>query len=88
MKSITKLKNEDRLNRMRTTDLRLQIFTLYLTATGVGSSLSQYQWMVLSVTNFSQVLSSGWILEKIFSRKLNSSRSTCGHHLTVKKKDG
>ena len=53
MKSITKLKNDNLLNRMRTTDLRLRIFASYLTATGVGSSSSQYQWMVLSVTNFS-----------------------------------
>ena len=73
---------------MKEKDLHLQIFASYLTAAGVGSSPSQYQCMVLSVTNFAQVLSSDWVLEKIFSRKLNSSRSTCGRHLTAKKKNG
>ena len=73
---------------MKTIDLRLWIFASYLTVTGVGSGSLQYQWMVLSVTNFAQVLSFGWVLEKIFSRKLNSWRSTYGRRLTVKKKDG
>ena len=70
------------------TDLHLRIFASYLRAASVGSDPSQYQCMVLSVTSFAQVLSSGWVLEKIFSRKLNSSRSTYGCRLTAKKKDG
>ena len=49
---------------MKTTDLCLRIFASYLTAASVGTGPSQYQWMVLSVTNFAQVLSSGWVLEK------------------------
>ena len=73
---------------MKTTDLRLRIFASYLTAAGIGSSLLQHQWMVLSVTNFAQVLSFGWVLEKILSRKLNPSRSIYGHGLTTKKKNG
>ena len=49
-------------------DLRLRIFASYLTVIGVVFGPSQYQCMVLSVTNFVQVLSSDWVLEKIFSR--------------------
>ena len=49
---------------MKTTDLSLRIFASYLTAASVGTGPLQYQWMVLSVTNFAQVLSFGWVLEK------------------------
>ena len=49
---------------MKKTDLCLRIFALYLMVASVGTSPLQYQWMVLSVTNFSQVLSSDWVLEK------------------------
>ena len=84
----TRVRNYEHSNKVKMTDLHLRIFASYLTATGVGSGSLQYQWMVLSVTNFAQVLSFGWVLEKIFSRKLNSSRSTYGRRLTVKKKDG
>ena len=69
-------------------DLRLRLFASYLRAADVGSGPSQYQCMVLSVTSFAQVLSSGWVLEKIFSRKLNSSRSTYGRRLMAKKEEG
>ena len=68
-------------------DLCLRILALYLTAAGVGLGPLQYQWMVLSVTNFAQVLSFGWVLEIFFSRKLNSSSSTCGGRLTAKKEE-
>ena len=87
MKLITN-KNKNCSNKMRTTDLHLRILALYLTAVDVGSSSSQYQWMVSSVTNFAQILSSNLVLVKILSRKLNSSRSTCGCHLTAKEEDG
>ena len=73
--------------RIKTTDLRLRIFSSYLTVAGVGSGSSQYQWMVLSVTNFAQVLSPGWVLEKIFSRKANSLISTWGRCLTTKEEE-
>ena len=68
------------------TDLRLWILASYLMAAGDGSGPSQYKWMVLSVTNFAQVLSSDLVLAKILSRKLNSLRSTCGSLLTAKNK--
>ena len=80
-------KNKGRLNRIRTTDLRLRILALYLTIAGVGSGLSQYQWMVSSVTNFAQVLSSGLVLAKILSRNLNSSKLICGRRLIAKEED-
>ena len=79
--------NYDCSSKVKMTDLRLRIFTSYLRAAGVGSSPSQYQCMVLRLTSFAQVLSSGLVFEKIFSRKPNSSTSTCGHRLT-EKKDG
>ena len=60
----TKMKIKTVRIRVKMTDLRLRIFSSYLTAAGVGSGPSQYQWMVLSVTNFAQVLSSGRVLEK------------------------
>ena len=74
--------------RWRLTDLRLWILALYLTASGVDSGPSQYQWMVSGFTNFAQVLSPGLVFEKIFSRKLNSSILTCGHRLTAEEMDG
>ena len=67
------------------TDLHLRIFALYLRAAGVGFGPSQYQCMVLRLTNFAQVLSLGWVFEKIFLRKPNSLTSTCGRRLTAKK---
>ena len=70
------------------TDLRLRVLASYLRAVDVGSGPSQYQCMVLRLTSFAQVLSSGYVFEKIFSRKLNSLISTCGRRLTVEKKDG
>ena len=51
------------------TDLRLRIFALYLRAAGVGSGPSQYQWMVLRLTSFAQVLSSGLVFEKFFFKE-------------------
>jgi len=81
----TKMKIKTIQIRVKTTDLRLRVFSSYLTAAGIGSDPSQYQWMVLSVTNFTQVLSSGRVLEKKFSRKANSLISTWGHRLTAKK---
>ena len=72
----TKMKIKTVQIRIKMTDLCLRIFSSYLTAAGVGSSPLQYQWMVLSVTNFAQVLSSSWVLEKKFSRKANSLIST------------
>ena len=60
----TKMKIKTIRIRVKMTDLRLRIFSSYLTVAGVGSGPSQYQWMVLSVTNFAQVLSSGRVLEK------------------------
>ena len=54
-------------------------------AAGVGWGSSQYQWMVSSVTNLAQVLFSGLVLAKIFLRKLNSLRSTCGRRWIEKK---
>ena len=69
------------------TDLRLRVLASYLRVAGVGSGPSHYQCMVLGLTSFAQVLSSGWVFEKIFSRKLNSSISTCGNRLIANKKD-
>ena len=85
MKLITS-KNQNPSNRIRMTDLRWQILASYLTASNVGSDMSQYQWMGSSVTSLAQVLSSGLVLAKILSRKLNSSSSTCGSRRTAKKK--
>ena len=65
-------------------DLRLRTFASYLRAAGVSSGLSQYQYMVLRLTNFAQVLSSGLVFKKIFSKKPNSLTSTCGRRLTEK----
>ena len=87
MKLLTN-KSKSHLSKIRLTDLRLRILALYLTASGIGSGPSQYQCIVSGVTNFAQVLSSGLVLVKIFSRKLNSSRLTCGCRLTAKEKDG
>ena len=87
MKLLTN-KSKSQLSKIRLTDLRLRILALYLTASSVGSGPSQYQWIVSGVTNFVQVLSAGLVLEKIFSRKLNSSRLTCGRRLTAKEEDG
>jgi len=86
MKLLTN-KAKNHLRKIRLMDLRLRILALYLTASGVGSGLSQYQWIVSEFTNFGQVLSSGWVFEKIFSRKLNSSILTCGRRLTAREKD-
>ena len=83
----TKMKIKTVQIRIKTTDLRLRIFSSYLTAAGVGSGPSQYQWMVLSVINFAQVLSSGWVLEKKNSRKANSLISTWGCRLTAKEEE-
>ena len=83
----TKMKIKTVRIRVKMTDLRLRIFSSYLTAAGVGSGPSQYQWMVLSVTNFAQVLSSGRVLEKKNSRKANSLISTWGRRLTAKKEE-
>ena len=71
---------------MRMTDLRWRILASYLTAASIGSGLSQYQWMVSSVTSLTQVLSSGLVLAKILSRKLNSSSSTCVRRRIAKQK--
>ena len=79
-------KNQSHLNRRRMTDLCWRILASYLMAAGVGLGRSQYQWIVSSVTSLAQVLSSDLVLAKILSRKLNSSRSTCGHRQTAKKK--
>ena len=79
--------NYDCLSKVKMTDLRLRIFASYLRVASVGSSSSQYQCMVLRLTSFAQVLSSGLVFEKIFSRKPNSSTSTCGRRLTEKKDD-
>ena len=79
-------KNQNRSNRVRTTDLHWRILESYLMAAGVGSGPLQYQWMVSSVTSLAQVLSSGLVLAKILSRKLNSSSSTYGRRRTAKKK--
>ena len=78
----------DCLSKVKVTNLRLRVLASYLRAVGVGFSSSQYQCMVLRLTNFAQVLSSGWVFEKIFLRKPNSSTSTYGRRLTAKKKDG
>ena len=77
--------NYNRSSKVKMTDLRLQIFAPYLRAAVVGSGSSQYQCMVLRLTIFAQVLSSGWVFEKIFLRKPNSLTSTCGCRLTAKK---
>ena len=86
----TKMKIKTVQIRIKTTDLRFRIFSSYLTTAGVGSSPSQYQWMVLSVTNFAQVLSSGWVLEKknfeegkLLNINLGAS-SNCKRRRTVK----
>ena len=86
MKLLTS-KAKSHLSEIRSTDLRLRIFALYLTASGVGLVPSQYQWIVLGFTNFAQVLSSGLVFWKIFLRKPNSSVLTCGHRLIAKEKD-
>ena len=86
MKLLTK-KAKRQYCKIRLTKLHLWIIALYLTASGVGSVPSQYQWMVSRFTNFAQVLSSGLVFEKIFSRKLNSSILTCGRRLTAKEMD-
>ena len=66
-------------------DLRLWTFASYLKAADVGSGPSQYQWMVLRLTSFAHVLSSGLVFELLFfSRKPNSSTSICGRRLTEK----
>ena len=83
----TKMKIKTVQIRIKMTDLCLRIFSSYLTAAGVGSGPLQYQWMVLSVTNFAQVLSSSWVLEKKFSRKANSLISTWGRRLTAKEEE-
>ena len=84
---VAKMKIKTVQIRIKMTDLRLRIFSLYLTATGIGSGPLQYQWMVLSVTNFAQVLSSSWVLEKKISRKANSLISTGGRCLTAKEEE-
>ena len=43
--------------------------------------------MVFGFTNLAQVLSSGLVFLQIFSRKLNSSRLTCGRRLPAEKDD-
>ena len=43
--------------------------------------------MVLRFTNFAHVRSSGLVFEKILSKKLYSSISTCGRRRTVKIKE-
>ena len=65
------------------TDLRWRTWLSYLRALGVGSDPLQYQWMVSSVTNLAQVLSSGFALAKKFSGKLHCSSVTCGRSRTT-----
>ena len=67
------------------TDLRLCILSSYARASRVGSGPSQYQCIVLGFTNLAQVLSSGLVFLQISSRKLNSSRLTCGRRLPTEK---
>ena len=83
----TKMKIKTDRVIVKTTDLRLRIFSSYWIAAGIGSGPSQYQWMVLSVTSFAQVLSSGWVFEKKISRKTNSLISTWGRRLTAKEEE-
>ena len=66
-------------------DSRWRTWASYRRVPTVGSSPSQYQWKVSSVTNFAHVLSSNLVLLKIFSKKLHSSRETYGWSWTVKK---
>jgi len=66
------------------TNLRWQTWASYRRAAKVGSSPSQYQWIVSNVTNFAHVLSSSLDLLKILSRKLHFSRETCGRSRTAK----
>ena len=69
------------------TDSRLCILSSYAMASRVGSGPSQYQCIVFGFTNLAQVLSSGLVLLQISSRKLNSSRLTCGRRLPTEKDD-
>ena len=69
------------------TDSRLCILSSYAMASQVGSGPSQYQCIVFGFTNLAQVLSSGLVFLQIFSRKLNSSRLTCGPRLPAEKDD-
>ena len=67
------------------TDSRLCILSLYAMASRVGFGPSQYQCIVFGFTNLAQVLSSGLVFLQISSRKLNSSRLTCGRRLPTEK---
>ena len=72
---------------MRTMDLRLWILASYLTAAGIGSGPSQYQWMVSSVTNFAQVLSSGGLVKNSL-KKVELLKINLWTRLTAKEEDG
>ena len=67
-------------------DLRWRVHSSYLMAAGVGLGPSQYQWTILRLTSLAQVRSSSLDLEKILSRKLNSSMSIWGRRRTKKVK--
>ena len=54
----------------------------------LGFKTVTIQWMVSRFNNFAQVLFSGLVFEKIFSRKLNSLILTCGRRLTTEEMDG
>ena len=75
------------MGKAKSTGLRLCTRSSYLIASWVGSGPSQYQCMVFGFTNLAQVLSSGVVFLQIFSRKLNSSRLTCGRLLPAEKDD-
>ena len=75
------------MGKAKSTGLRLCTRSSYLIASWVGSGPSQYQCIVFGFTNLAQVLSSGVVFLQIFSRKLNSSRLTCGHRLPAEKDD-
>ena len=82
VRALTKKKKKKFKDRV--TNLCLRTWASYWRVAKVGSSPSQYQWIVSNVTNFAHVLSSNLVLLKILSKKLHSSRATCGRSRTAK----